>query len=62
MLGSTLVPGVLSLKFATYLQHTAWLPTDIKSKSFAALRWDERGRTFLVRALGTENPSEEGTR
>src|SRR6266851_7867447 len=24
---------------------------------FAALRWDERGRTFLVRALGTDIPS-----
>jgi hypothetical protein len=23
---------------------------------FAPLRWDERGRTFLVRALGTDIP------
>jgi hypothetical protein len=23
---------------------------------FASLRWDERGRTFLVRALGTDIP------
>jgi hypothetical protein len=28
----------------------------------ASLRWYERGRTFLVRALGTEIHPEEGTR